>query len=313
MTPMHAPKRSLLLALPACVLVAVAWRSAPATDATPEPGAAPRQQAVEFEPFPVTESIFMLDSGIGGNIGVCLGEDGVFLIDDQFDRTAPALKEALGRLTDDGVEFLLNTHYHGDHTGGNPILGPGATILAHDNVRRRLMGPALDGSAPSEAMLAEGLPELTYADAVTLHVNGQTIRAEHFPASHTDGDTVVFFEEANVVHMGDLYFSGRFPFIDLDGGGSVDGLIASVEAILSRIDGETTLIPGHGPLSKQADLEAYLAMLKDCRSKVSAALEGGQPAEDMKTGNLLADYADWSWGFISAERFIDTLVAAAGR
>jgi glyoxylase-like metal-dependent hydrolase (beta-lactamase superfamily II) len=139
------------------------------------------------------------------------------------------------------------------------------------------------------------------------------VRAVHYPACHTDGDTVVFFEEAGAVHLGDLYFSGRFPFVDLDGGGSVDGLIAAIEQIHGQLADDARLIPGHGPLSTKADLGAYLAMLKDCRARVARALEDGQSAEDMKAGELLADYADWSWGFIPTERFIDTLVAAAGR
>ena len=301
---MPVTRRRMALAAPALALLAAAWRG------LPDSNAGARQQ-VEFEPYRVSESIFMLDSGQGGNIGVCLGDDGVLLIDDQFARTAPALRAALERLSDEPVAFLLNTHFHGDHTGGNPILGEGATILAHDSVRKRLTEPGRDGSAPSPEMLARGLPVLTYADAITLHVGGQTVRAEHYPACHTDGDTVVFFEPANAVHMGDLFFPGRFPYIDVESGGSVDGLIAAVETILGRVDAQTRIIPGHGPLSGKPELAAYLDMLRDCRSKVAAALKAGQSTDAMKAANLLADHADWSWGFISAERFIDTLVASA--
>lgn len=307
-TPRALKRPTLALALPACLLVAAAWGGEPGTPA-PER----QEREVRFEPYRVTDAIYMLDSGLGGNVGVCLGEDGIFLIDDQFDHTAPALRAALEELSDGEVELLLNTHHHGDHSGGNPILGEGATILAHENVRARLQQPGRDGSPPSEAMLERGLPDVTYADAITLHVNGQTVRAVHYPASHTDGDTVVFFEEAGAVHLGDLFFAGRFPFVDLDGGGSVDGLIAAIEEIHGQLADDARLIPGHGPLSTKADLAAYLAMLKDCRARVAEALEAGQSAEDMKAGELLADYADWSWGFIPAERFIDTLVADAGR
>jgi glyoxylase-like metal-dependent hydrolase (beta-lactamase superfamily II) len=299
---MHVPLR-IFLAASAAALVAAAWRAMPAEDA--------RAQEIHFEPIPVSDSIFMLDSGLGGNVGACLGADGVFLIDDQFERTAPQLIEALKRLSDDPAAFLNNTHFPGDHAGGNPILGQGATILAHENVRKRLAGPERDGTPPTAAMLERGLPELTYAEAVTLHVNGETIRAEHYPASHTDGDTVVFFEEANAVHMGDLFFSGRFPFIDMESGGSVDGLIASVEAILGKIDERTKIIPGHGPLSTKADLETYRNMLVDCRARVAAALAEGQDVEQMRAAKLLADYDKWSWAFITADRFLDTLVAAA--
>lgn len=291
---MHLQRPHLLLAAPACLLLAAAWRGAPAT---------PGQEEVFFEPYRVTDTLFMLDSGVGGNVGVCLGEDGLFVIDDQFERTAPALREALERLSDDGVELLLNTHFHGDHSGGNPAFDAGATILAHENVRKRLLAGDADRNA---------LPELTYSEGVTLHVNGQTIRAEHYPASHTDGDTAVFFEEANAVHMGDLFFSGRFPYIDQASGGSVDGLIRSVETILGKIDAETKLIPGHGPLSTQPDLVAYRDMLVACRAKVAEARAAGQSAAQMKSSKLLADYDDWAWGFIDAERFIDILVAGAG-
>jgi glyoxylase-like metal-dependent hydrolase (beta-lactamase superfamily II) len=292
---MHTPVR-LILAVPAAALVAAAWWQ--------------QGQEVHFEAIPVSGSLFMLDSGQGGNVGACIGDDGVFLIDDQFERTAPELLQALERLSDAPVEFLINTHFHGDHAGGNPILGQGAAILAHENVRKRLARPGRDGSPPAAAMLERGLPELTYAEAITLHVNGETIRAEHYPAGHTDGDTVVFFEESNAVHMGDLFFSGRFPFIDLDSGGSVDGYIAAVEAVLGRIDERTKIIPGHGPLSAKADLAAFRDMLVDCRARVAEALAAGQTAAQMKADELLADYEEWSWS-ISTERFLDTLVAGA--
>ena len=282
-----------ILAASACVLLAVAWRF----------------QDARFESIPVGDGLYMVTSGMGGNVAACVGDDGLLVIDDQFERTAPELLEALKALSDGPIEFLINTHFHGDHTGANPILGKAATILAHDNVRRRLAAPGSDGSLPSQAMLADGLPDLTYSEALTLHWNGETIRAEHYPAGHTDGDTVVFFERAHAVHMGDLFFSGRFPFIDLEGGGSLDGLIAAVEAILGRIDAETKILPGHGPLSSKADLEAYLKMLRDSRERVLAALADKKSAQQMKDEQLLADYASWSWNFISAERFIDTLVA----
>ena len=298
---MHAPVR-LILAVTAVSLVAAAWRAAPAEQAA---------QEVHFEAIPVSASLFMLDSGQGGNVGACVGDDGVFLIDDQFERTAPQLLAALARLSDAPVEFLINTHFHGDHSGGNPILGQGAAILAHENVRQRLVLPGRDGSGPASAMLERGLPELTYADAITLHVNGQTIRAEHFPAGHTDGDTVVFFEEANAVHMGDLFFAGRFPYIDLDSGGSVDGYIAAVEAVLGRIDERTKIIPGHGPLSTKADLTAFRDMLVDCRARVQQALAAGKDLAAMRAEKLLADHEKLSWSFISTDRFLETLVAGA--
>lgn len=295
--------RRLALCVTCLALVTSAWRTAPRGPA----------QDVEFEVTRVAGSIYLLDSGIGGNIGLLVGDEAALLIDNQFERTATVLAAALAGVTDRPIEFLLNTHYHADHTGGNPFVVKDVTILAHENVRARLQQPGRRGP-PSEAMLAGGLPVVTFDESLTLHFAGQTLRVEHFPAAHTDGDSAVFFEEANVVHTGDVFFSGRFPYIDLEAGGSSRGTIDAVTAILARIGNDTQVIPGHGPLASKADLEAYRAMLVDARAKVSAARAAGQSAEDMKRENLLAEYADWSWGFISAERFIDTLAAeTAGR
>jgi len=286
-----------LLALSA---LAAAWGTAP-------PSAS---QEFEYRAVHLAGPVYFLEGGQGGNVGLIAGDDEVVLIDNQFERTAPALAAAVAEVTERPVDFLLNTHFHPDHTEGNPFVAPDATILAHENVRTRLEQPGARGG-PSPAMLAGGLPTVTFRDSVALHVAGLTARVEHFPAAHTDGDSALFLEDANVLFSGDVFFSGRFPFIDLGAGGSSQGVLAAARAMLARIDDRTKVVPGHGPLSTKADLAAYVDMLTEARAKVFAAAAAGRTAEEMKRADLLADYSDWSWSFISAERFIDTLAAEA--
>lgn len=259
---------------------------------------------VEIKVHSVAAGIYMLE-GAGGNIGVSVGDDGIVIVDDQYAPLAPKIKAALAGITDQPVRFVLNTHYHGDHTGGNEIFGETAPVVAHDNVRVRMA----EGMPSRKIEPAPGgaLPVLTFNDRLTIHLNGEEIRAVHLPHAHTDGDSVIFFTGSNVVHMGDLFFNERFPFIDIDSGGSVDGLIAGIESLLPKIADDAKVIPGHGPLGTKGDLQSYLAMLRETRDLVRAGLAAGKSAEQMKEEKVLAKWDSWSWGFISADRFIDTL------
>lgn len=245
--------------------------------------------------------------GRGGNIGVSAGDDGVLLIDDQFAEMARAIETALAELSDAAPTFLLNTHYHFDHTGGNAHFGAAATILAHDNVRKRLAeGTSLFGRATPPAP-PEALPVVTYDDSVSVHFNGEEIRVQHFPASHTDGDSVVFFTGSKVVHMGDLFFAGRLPFVDLDHGGSVRGLSESVRAVAGRIDASWKIIPGHGSLSTLDDLKAYQAMLESVLDAVGQGLEAGSTPAQMVADGLLDEWESWASDFVSLESFAETV------
>ncbi len=260
---------------------------------------------VEIKVVPVAGAVYMLE-GAGGNIGVSVGEDGIVVIDDQFAPLAPKIKAALASISKEPVRFVVNTHYHGDHTGGNEAFGESAPIVAHENVRKRLAeGTPAAGQPPAAAA---ALPVLTFNDRVTIHLNGEDIRALHVPNAHTDGDAVIFFSKSNVVHMGDLFFNGRFPFVDLDAGGSVSGVIAGVEAVLPKIPADAKIIAGHGPLGNVGDLKAYAAALRGMRGAAEAALAAGKTPAQMKEEKILDRWSSWSWNFVTADRFIDTLV-----
>jgi len=300
----HFRARLALGAL-ACSALAVAWRTAP--NSAPNSAAAPPQDAARVVAHPVAGTVSYL-TGRGGNIGVCAGPEGVVLVDDQFEPLAPQIRATIAGLSKAPLRFLLNTHFHPDHTGGNPVFGSEVPILAQENVRRRLQQPDREGQPPAAAMLEHGLPVITYEDGFRLYINGETLRVVHYPACHTDGDSVIFFERANVVHMGDLFFSGRFPFVDLDSGGSVRGTIAAVASILDEVDDQTKIIPGHGPLSSKADLAAYLEMLRTVQARVDAVTAEGATVEDMLRDDLFADYAEWGTGFVDTESFLRTLV-----
>lgn len=260
---------------------------------------------VEIKVTPVAGAVYMLE-GAGGNIGVSVGDDGIVIIDDQFAPLAPKIKAALASISKQPVRFVVNTHYHGDHTGGNEAFGETAPIVAHENVRARLAAGTPEANQPPAPEGA--LPVLTFNDRVTIHANGEDIRALHVPHAHTDGDAVIFFSKSNVVHMGDLFFNGRFPFVDIDGGGSVSGVIAGVESVLPKIPAGAKIIAGHGPLGTAADLKAYAEALRGMRSAVEAGLAAGKTPAQLKEEKVLDRWSSWSWNFINADRFIDILV-----
>jgi cyclase len=261
----------------------------------------PDWNAVQIKVHKVAGNVYMLE-GRGGNIGVSVGEDGLVMVDSQYLPLADKIEAALGKLGSDKPKFILNTHWHGDHTGGNPHFGTKAPILAHENVRKRVAAGGKTRFGDIPPVTGPGLPVITFTEQLTVHLNGEDIRAIHFPNGHTDGDSVIFFTQSNVVHMGDDFFAGRFPFIDLDSGGSVQGLIAGVDKVLGEIPNDVTIIPGHGPISKKADLQNFVAMLKDTSGMVQAAIKKGQTLEQIKAAKLFdAKYKEWGSGFINAD------------
>jgi glyoxylase-like metal-dependent hydrolase (beta-lactamase superfamily II) len=272
---------------------------------------------VQIEAQHVAGNIYML-VGSGGNIGVSSGSDGALMVDDQFAPLADKIRAALGELGQDGesadLRFVLNTHWHGDHTGGNAEFGPEATIVAHANVRKRLStNEDLGGGRAQAAQPDEALPVITFGDSVSIHFNGEEIRAIHFPHGHTDGDAVIFFTGSNVVHMGDDFFSGRFPFVDLAAGGSVQGLVRAIGQVLDQIPSDAQVIPGHGPLSTVDDLGAYRRMLQETVAIVQERIDAGQDADEVRAEGLPAEWADWGTGFINTERWLDTVYQSLTR
>lgn len=261
---------------------------------------------VEIKVIKVAGSVYMLQ-GSGGNIGVSVFDDGFVVVDDQYAPLVPKIKEALRGITTKPIKFIINTHYHGDHTGGNAILGQEAPIIAHDNVRKRLQsGSTLFGQVTPPAPAA-ALPVITFNDRATLYANGEDIHLVHMPPGHTDGDTIVDFTRSNVVHMGDDFFNGMFPFVDLDNGGSVRGMLANVDATVARIGDDTKVIPGHGDLSDKAGLRAFGDMLRGTLGAVQAAMKAGKSVEQMKKDNVLVRWASWGKGFMNTDHWIDTL------
>lgn len=265
---------------------------------------------IEVKAEKVAGNVYML-SGVGGfaggNIGVSVGGDGLLLVDDQFVPLLPKIEAALKGVSDKPVRFVLNTHFHGDHTGSNAALGARSTIIAHENVRKRLTEDTQYGGQVGQRTPKEALPLITFDHKLSVHWNGEEIRGIHFPSGHTDGDTIVFFTGSNAVHMGDDFFNGMFPFIDLQGGGSVKGYVAAVEAVLPQIPADARIIPGHGPLASRADLEAYLAMLKETVAIVQKGIDGGQTLEQLKTAKVLAKWDKFSWAFITTDRYLEQL------
>ena len=261
---------------------------------------------VQIEATQVADNIYML-MGAGGNIGVIVGEDGTFIIDDQFAPLTEKIKAKISELTDKPVKFVINTHWHGDHTGGNENFGKaGALIVAHDNVRERMSAKQLE-EAVANADAGAALPVVTFAEDVSFHINGETIHAFHVEDAHTDGDAIIHFKNANVFHLGDTFFSGRFPYIDLDSGGSIDGMISSANKVLSLTNDDSKIIPGHGPLSTPADLKTYRDMMMKIRAKVMIMVREEKSLEEIMATNPTEGYDGWGTGFINNERFITIL------
>jgi cyclase len=269
---------------------------------------------VEMKVTKVSGNIYMLE-GAGGNIAASVGEDGIVIVDDEFAPLADKIQAALKNLgiTDKPVRFVINTHYHGDHTGGNvPFNNAGSTIIAQDNVRKRLETGGLAGNGGSVKMENKpaekaALPIITFEHDVTVHLNGEDIRALHFPAGHTDGDSIIFFPKNNVVHMGDDFVRYGFPFIDVSAGGSVQGMIAAMEKATAQLPADVKVIPGHGALSNLDDVRAYTTMLKETSAAVEAALKAHKTLDQMKQDKVLAPWSKFSGDFVNTDVFTETL------
>jgi len=257
---------------------------------------------VQMKVTKVAGNVYMLE-GSGGNIGASVGEDGIVIVDDQFAPLADKIKAALKGVTNKPVRFVINTHFHGDHTGGNAIFQKDAPVIAQDNVRKRLEAGGGDRKpAPKDA-----LPIITFDHDVTVHLNGEDIHALHFASGHTDGDSIIFFPKSNVVHMGDDFVTYGFPFIDLKSGGSVEGMIAAVDDVVGKLPADVKVIPGHGPISNLDDVRKFSAMLKATLAAVQNALKQGKTLDQMKQEKILAPWDKWSGDFIKTDGFIETL------
>ena len=286
-------KRSLLVV--SMVLAGVA--------AAPEPV----WSKVEVKVVPVAGGVSML-VGQGGNIGVTSGKDGIFLIDDQFEPLLPKIRAAVKTLGDGPIRFVVNTHFHGDHTGSNAKLyESGAVILAQENVRKRLgmerISPTTKERTPPKP--PEAWPVVTYTNGVNLYLNGDELEVFHVARAHTDGDSVIRFKKANVVHMGDTFFNGNYPFIDVDAGGSIDGIVAAADLVLSRVDDKTKIIPGHGPVATKADLQNYRNVMAAIRDRVKALVAQGKTLDQIVAAKPTAQWdATWGKGFMGPDVFV---------
>lgn len=274
--------------------------------------ASAQDSEVSFKSTEVSPGIFMLEGQggfAGGNLGLMIGDDGVVLIDDGLEPLAETTLEAVADISGKPADFVLNTHVHGDHVGGNEAFHrAGATIISQDNTRSRLIATEQPGTDDDAAVAPEALPQITFSHSMTFHINGHEAFVFHAPSAHTDGDAIIFIRDANVMHSGDALFNGIFPFIDLDSGGSVAGYIAAQKDMLSLVGPETRIIPGHGPLANKADLQAAHDMLVDARERVQALVNDGHSEEEVLSANPLEMYhEDWNWQFITTERMTRTL------
>lgn len=262
--------------------------------------AADRFAEVEIDSKHLAGSAYVL-TGAGGNIGASAGSDGLLIIDDQFEPLAEKISAALADINTNPLRYVINTHYHGDHTGGNAWFHEikQVTIFAQENVRKRLLAEQPDKPA--------ALPVVTFEQGVKFHFNGDTIKVIHLPAGHTDGDSVVWFEKANVLHAGDLFFEGRFPYIDLDGGGSVSGYMQNVQSLIDMLAEDTQIIPGHGKLANKTDYQQFLDMIKQTAAYVKEGKDKGLSLESMLTAGLASQWKSWDWNFITEEKWITTL------
>lgn len=268
------------------------------------------QDEVKIESIKVTDQIYMF-TGSGGNLGLFIGQDGTFLIDDQFAPLTEKIIAEVKAVGGDFPKFLINTHYHGDHTGGNENLGKGGTlIISHDNVRDRLRNGAFirEFNMKMAEVDPAGLPVITFSEDISFHLNGDTVQAIHVPHSHTDGDAIIYFSSANVIHAGDVIFSGFYPFIDVSHGGSIKGMINGVKLILSLSDENTKIIPGHGPLTNRAELSSYLTMLETAYERLRKLKADGKTAQEAIAAKPLADLEEeWGDGLFNGDKWIEII------
>ncbi|WP_444910433.1 MBL fold metallo-hydrolase [Microbulbifer sp. TRSA005] len=259
---------------------------------------------VEISSEPVAGNVYMLQ-GAGGNIAVLVGEDGTFMVDDQYAPLTAKIQKAVAGLADQPLRFVINTHWHGDHTGGNENLGKsGALIVAHENVRKRVSTEQFIEAFKRkvEPSPPAALPVITFTDATTFHWNGDEVKVQHVGPAHTDGDSIVHFAEADVIHMGDIYFNGTYPFIDLSSGGSVDGMIEAMDTALALSGENTKIIPGHGPLSSPAELKVQRDMLETLRDRIQKLVDNGQSRDQVIAAKPTKDFDEqYGQGFMTPD------------
>ena len=270
-------------------------------------------QDAAYETTAVGGSIYML-SGVngstGGNVGVSIGDSGVAMIDNGYSDVLDILRAEVAKLTDKPVDYLINTHVHGDHTGNNTAFGDdGTLIISHDNLRANLVSKGIYNGKEYVSAPEAAIPVLTFADKMTLHINGDAAKIVHFAKAHTDGDAVIFFQRDNIIHTGDILFNKRFPYIDQSNGGSLSGVILALQGISELADDNTKIIPGHGPLANKSDLGTTIAMLQDSSEMVAKLIEKGLSDEQILAANPLEKYESYSWRFITTERMTKQLLA----
>src|SRR5215470_10907203 len=301
-----AGRRDLLMHKPPILLASLIFASALAATQDED------FSKVQIKITKVAGSVYMLEGAGAGNIGASVGDDGIVLIDDQYAPLAEKIQAALKGITDKPVRFVINTHYHDDHTGGNVYFQKQAPIIAHDNVRKRLESGGLAGNGSSVHFDAkpqpkEALPIITFDHDVTVHLNGEDIRALHFPSGHTDGDSIIFFPTSNVVHMGDDFVRYGFPFIDLGSGGSVEGMISAMQEVIPKLPPDVKVIPGHGSISNLDDVREYVKMLVETRAAVEKGVKQGKTLDQLKQEKVLDPWKKWNGDFVTTDGFIETL------
>lgn len=264
------------------------------------------KQDVQFKVTKVNGNVYLLQ-GRGGNIAALVGMDGILIVDDDYRDLSEKLRDALKELGSASPKFIFNTHWHGDHTEGNQFFGKDSLIIAHDNVRVRLSQENNIFGSKTKPYAALALPVITYAQSVSVHFDGEDVKAMHFPNGHTDGDSVIFFPKANVVHLGDDFFAGRFPFIDLENGGSVQGLIRNIGELIKQIPADAKIIPGHGGISTLDDLKSYHQMLLETSDFVQKTMKKKKILDEVKKAGLPEKYKSWGEGFIKTDAWITTI------
>jgi cyclase len=270
---------------------------------------------VEIKTTKLTDQLYVLE-GMGGNIAVSVGEDGVILVDDQFAPLSPKILAAVAKLSKKPLRFVINTHWHGDHVGGNEnMTGAGAVIVAHENVRKRMSTKQFlkSWNMTTEAQPKAALPVVTFTSDIAFHFNGETVHVIHLDPAHTDGDSFVWFEKANVVHTGDVFSTVGYPIVDLDSGGSYFGFIAAADRFLATGDAKTRLVPGHGAVSSKADVQAWKTMLTTIGDRVKKGRDQKQSLDQIKASKPTGEYeARYGKGFMKSDRLLETVYQSLG-
>lgn len=270
-------------------------------------------QDVTVKVTKVNGNVYMLQ-GRGGNVGAIAGPDGILIVDDDYKEISQKLSDAVKELGSSTPRFVLNTHWHGDHTQGNDFFGKQQSIIiAHANVRKRLLDPPVIFGQKTAPYAAHALPIFTYSETMSIHINGEDVTLRHYPKGHTDGDSIVFFKNANVVHFGDDFFVGRFPFVDIDSGGSVQGLINNLTSLLKTVPADAKLIPGHGPLATTSDLQTYRDAIDDTAKIIQDHMKNKKTLDEIKKAGLPDKYASFGSGFIKSPQWIETVYKSYAR